>query len=683
MQVRLGGNYNVETEKGDIPVTIYFTEPSFFTVFGFTLLSGSASTLTNNPSAIFITEKIAKKIFGKTDVVGQTVLFDNIGRYSIAGIIKDPVLQTHLPIEVICSLAAAETLEKKLVIDNLSQNWNDYKHTAVYARLNAEKNIPLFNTALKNYSRKTGETNLEFEAQPLEDITPWDRTIQNNEHAGISYTGVTFLLLLIFSLTVLSAFNYVSLSLARALSRAKEIGVRKTMGATRPQIIKQFLMEAVIISLVALFFTAPLATMLVTEIPVIRFDFKFDMFLIFILTGYALVTGLIAGIVPSLILSRLQPVKVLQKMKNIKLFRSVGLYKGLIVIQFSVAIMLMIFFVILTDYEKKHNATIASVIPANVVVLDLKGENYQDIQNEISGLAHVNEVLATNWYYDSYKLGSCTLKTNNKIQKLNYVSIAPKTIGAENIHLIAGSNFPEDMPKNTEQFVLLNEAAAKLISSNIAGIVGANILLDTSNVQVIGIMPNQFAGNPIPLVFRYLPKEITALTIKINHGNEAAVIRGCKKIWKNHFPFKPADVYNLRDKYLNGPASEMAGFFGFFTLLVILIAAMGILGIASYAVEIRTRELGIRKVLGADKLKLIWVITKSFGVLIAMAGIIGVPAGIFCGDFLRTRMGSDVDTGPVNVLIGFGLVAVAGLITVLSQAIRAGQVNPVKVLNTE
>jgi putative ABC transport system permease protein len=683
VQVRLGGNYNVQTGKGDIPVAIHFTEPSFFTVFGFTLLSGSAGSLANNPAAIFITEKTAKKIFGKTDVVGKTVRFENIGTYNIAGIIKDPLLQTHLPVEVICSLSAAETLEKKSVIDNLSQNWNDYKHTAVYARINAEKNIPLFNNALKNYSRITGETNLEFEAQPLEDITPWDRSIQNDENAGISYTGITFLLFLIFSVTILSAFNYISLSLARALSRAREIGVRKTMGAARWQIIKQFLMEAVIISLVALFFTAPLATILVTEIPVIRFDFKFDMPLVLTLTGYAMATGLIAGIVPSLILSRLQPVKVLQKMKNVKLFRSVGLYKGLIVTQFSVAVMLMVFFVILADYEKKHNATITAVIPANVITLDLKGENYENIKNEISGLANVNEVLATNWYYDAYKLGNCTVKTNDKAQKLKYVSIAPETITAEGIHLIAGGNFPVDMAKNTEQFVLLNEAAAKLLSSNAAGIVGANVLLDTSNVQVIGIMPNQLAGNNVPLVFRYLPKEITVLTIKINSGSEAAVIRNCKKVWKNYFPFKPADVYNLRDKYLNGPESEAVGFFGFFTLLVMLIAAMGILGIASYAVEIRTRELGIRKVLGAGKLKLIWVVTKSFGVLIAVAGMIGMPAGVFCGNFLRNRMGSNVDTGPVNVLIGFGLVAVAGLITVLSQAIRAGQVNPVKVLKAE
>ncbi len=683
VQVRFGGNYNVQTEKGDIPVLINFTEPSFFSVFGFKLLSGNAASLVNDPSAIFITEATAKKIFGKTDVVGQILKFGNIGTYSITGIIKNPQLQTHLPVEVLCSLGAAESLEKKSIIENLSHNPDDYKHTAVYVKVNAEKNIQKLNAALNIYSRKIGETSLSFELQSLEDITPWDRTIQNNENAGISYTGVKFLLFLIFSLTILSAFNYISLSLARALSRAREIGVRKTMGAVRWQIIKQFLTEAVVISLIALLCTVPLAGMLVTEIPVIRFDLNFDFSLVVTLIGYALITGVIAGIFPALILSGLQPVKVLQKMKNVKLFRNIGLYKALIIMQFSVAIMLMIFFVILTDYEKKHNATITSMIPANVITLDLKGEPYENIQTEIAALATVNDVQATNWYYEAYKLGGCTIKANDKIQKLKYVSISPNTITAERISLIAGSNFPNDMAKNTEQFILLNEAAAKLFSSSATGIVGKNMLLDNSNIQVIGIMPNQFAGLPIPLVFRYLPKEITALTIKVKPGQETAAINACQKIWKNYYPLKTASVYNLRNKYLNDGANEASGFFGFFTLLVMLIAAMGILGIANYAVEIRTKELGIRKVLGAGKIKLIWVVTKSFGIMIFAAGIVGIPAGIFCGNILKSSMGSDVDTGPVNAAIGFSLVVAAGLITVLSQAIRAGRINPVKVLKAE
>jgi putative ABC transport system permease protein len=683
VQVRFGGKYNLLTNNGDVPVDITFSEPSFFDVFGFKLLTGNAKNLADNPSTIFLTEQTAKKIFGRTNVIGQTVQFENLGTYIVQGIIKDPALQTHLPIEAMCSMGAAQTLEKNGILNNASQNWNDYKSSALYARLNNKGNFNLLNNTLKNYSRKADKTTLQFEAQSLEDITPRNQKIQNDNNAGIDNSGIITLLFLIFSLTLLSAFNYISLSLARALSRAKEIGVRKTVGATRWQISKQFLTEAIIISMIALLLSIPVVFFLVNNITAINFVFRFDVYLIMGLLAYGLLTGLIAGILPARILSAFQPVQILRKMKNVKLLRSVSIYKILIVVQFSVTIMLMVFFVILTDFEKTNTATINSVLPANVLTLDLKGESYNDISNEISQLSQVETVLATNWYYDAYKLGNCSMKWDNKIQQLNYVSIDPKTVETESIKLKLGNNFPKNAAKNVEQFVLLNEAAAKSFTLDAANIVGQNVVLDTVNVQVIGIMPNQVTGNPVPLVYRYLPNEIVALTIKVKPGSEQAIKKACIGIWKHYHPQKIADVHTLKDKYSGKDAVEMMGFFGFFAALIMIIAAMGILGIASYSVEIRTKELGIRKVLGANKIKLIWTITKNFGMLILLAGVFGIPAGMFCGNLLRNRMGSNVDLGPVNVLIGFGLVAIAGLITVLSQTIRAGQVNPVKILKSE
>jgi putative ABC transport system permease protein len=683
VQVRFGGKYNLQTNNGNVPVDITFSEPSFFDIFGFKLLTGNAKNLADNPSTIFLTEQTAKKIFGRINVIGQTVQFENLGTYIVEGIIEDPALQTHLPIEAMCSMAAAQTLEKNAVLNTSSQNWNDYKSSALYVRLNNKGNLNLLNSTLKSYSRKIDKTTLEFEAQPLENITPRSQKIENDNNAGIDKSGIITLLFLIFSLTLLSAFNYISLSLARALSRAKEIGVRKTVGATRWQISKQFLTEAIIISMIALLVSIPFVFFLMNNIAAINFVFRFDIYLLIGLLTYGLLTGLIAGILPARILSTFQPVQILRKMKNIKLLRSVGIYKILIVVQFSVTIMMMVFFVILTDFEKKNTATINSVLPPNVLTLDLKGENYENIRNEISQLSQVKTVLATNWYYDAYKLGSCSMKWNNKIQKLNYVSIDPKTVEAEAINLKLGNNFPKSTAKNIEQFVLLNEAAAKSFTLDAANIVGQNVTIDTINVQVIGIMPNQATGNPIPLVYRYLPNEIVALTIKIKPGSEQAIKKACIGIWKHYHPQKTADVHNLKDKYSGKDALEMMGFFGFFASLIMIIAALGILGIASYSVEIRTKELGIRKVLGANKIKLVWTVTKNFGMLILVAGLFGIPAGMFCGNLLRNRLGSNVDVGAVNLLIGFGLVAVTGLITVLSQTIRAGQVNPVKILKSE
>ncbi len=685
VKVRLAGKHNLQTDKGDVPIDIKFSEPSFFDVFGFKLLSGNAQSLTNNPTALFLTEKTAKKIFGNTNAVGQTVQFETLGSYTVEGIIQDPPLETHLPIEAMLSINSAQMLEKEGAIGNISENWEDFKSSAIYARLKSEDNLKQLNTTLQNYNRELDKGNLQFLAQSVEDITPRKNTdIKIDPNAGGTYESIKTQLILILFLTLLSAFNYISLVLARAFSRAHEVGIRKTVGAKRGEIMGQFLMESTLVALLALLFTVPCVNILMDYIPDpdINVAFSLDPTFILGLLTYAVITGLVAGAFPSWLLSAFQPIQILRKMKNIKLFRGVAVYKALIVVQFSVTIMLMIFFVVCADYERKTNAIISSIVPPNVLTLDLKGEKYENIQNEISQLSQVETTLATNWYYEANKMGKSSVAFNDKTLEINYVSIDPKTIETESISLKSGQNFPKTMPKSAEQYVLVNEAAAILLESKSEILVGQNILLDSAYVQVIGIMPNEIIGQTIPLIYRYLPDEIATLTIKIKPNTELEVTKAIQSLWINHFPEKTANLQNLKDDYSLSSGDRM-DFFGGFALIVMIIAGLGILGIASYSVETQTKELGIRKILGASKIKLVWKVTRNFGILILISGLIGVPAGLFGGDLLRQEMGNDLDLGLINISIGFSSVALVGLLIVLSQTIRAGQIEPVKVLKAE
>ncbi|MBB1285582.1 ABC transporter permease [Flavisolibacter sp. BT320] len=684
VKVRLAGKHNLQTDKGDLPIDIKFSEPSFFKVFGFTLLSGTAQSLINKPSSVFLTEKTAEKIFGNSNVVGQTVQFENLGSYTIEGIIQDPPLNTHLPIEAMLSMNAAELLEKKGAISNISQNWENFKGSAIYARLKSEENVEQLNSTLQNYNRKVDKSNLQFLAQPIEDITPTNSDIKNDPNGGTSWADVKTQLLLILSLTLLSAFNYISLSLARAFSRAKEVGVRKTVGATRGQVIGQFLIEAILISVFALLFTVPCVGILKHYIPDMDdVAFSWDPILILALLVYAVITGLVAGAFPARLLSAFQPIQVLRKMKNIKLFQGVAVYKVLIVVQFSVTIMLMILVVIIIDYDRKTNAIINATVSPNILTLDLKGEEYKNLQNEINGLSQVETTLATNWYYEPIKMGKDSVTAGDKTLKMAYVSVDPKLIETEGIRLKSGQNFPDHIPQRTEQFVLVNEAAAELLKSESKNVVGQNLVLDSAYVQVIGVMPNEIIGQQLPLIYRYLPNEITSLTIKIQPGTELEVTKAIQAIWKNSFPEKTANIQNLKYQRYSGGISGELEFVGGFALIVIIIAALGILGIASYSVEVRTKELGVRKVLGANKIKLVWTASKNFGILILIAGLIGVPAGLVCSNLLKEEMGSHFTLSFLNTTIGFGSVAIVGLLTVLSQTIRAGHIEPVKVLKAE
>ncbi len=682
VKVRLAGKHNLQTDGGNIPIDIKFSEPSFFDVFGFKLLSGNAQSLANNPNTLFLTEKTAEKIFGNANALGHTVRFENLGSYTVAGIIQDPPLETHLPIEAMLSIHAGEMLEKKGAFSNSSQNWGDFKSAAIYARLKSEDDLKQLNTTLQNYTRKLEKSNLQFLAQPIEAITPRNDDIKNDHNAGTDWTGIKTQLFLILALTLLSAFNYISLTLARAFSRAREVGIRKTIGATRRQIIGQFLMESTLIALLALLVTLPCVEILTHYIPEMDTAFSYDTTLILGLLTYAVITGLVAGALPSWLLSAFQPIQVLRKMKNIKLFRSIAVYKALIVVQFSVTIMLMIVVVIVADYEIKNYAIINSTVSPNVLTLDLRGEKYENLQNEISQLSQVETTLATNWYFKPMKKGKSSVTLNDKILEMYYVSIDPKTIEAEGISLKSGHNFPENMPQSAEQYVLVNEAAAKLLESESETLVGQTLLLDSAYVQVIGIMPNEIIGETAPLLYRYLPNEIATLTIKINPNTELEATKAIQSIWENHFPEKTANLQNLKDGYLR--IGDRLGSFGGLALIVMMIAGLGILGIASYSVETRTKELGIRKVMGASNKELVWIVTKNFGMLILIAGLIGVPAGLFGGDLIRQDLGSRlVDLSFTNVSIGFGLVAIVGLLTVLSQTIRAAHIEPVKVLKAE
>ncbi len=685
VKVRMAGKYNLQTEKGDIPVDIKFSEPSFFDVFGFKLLSGNVQSFANNPTTLFLTESTAEKIFGRTSALGQTVRFENLGSYTVGGIIQDPPLRTHLPIEAMLSINAAQMLEKEGAINDISQNWEHFKSSAVYARLKSEDNLSQLNTTLQNYNRKLDKSNLQFLAQPVEDITPGNNDIKNDPNVGTTWESITIMLSLILALTLLSAFNYISLALARAVSRAQEVGIRKTIGATRGQLIGQFLMEATVIAVLALFLTVPCVSFLMDHIPDLEVTFSWDIILISGLLAYAVITGLVAGALPSWILSAFKPIQALHKLKNVKLFRTVSFYKILVVVQFSIVILLMIQVVMLADYEIKSRAIIESTVPANVLTLDLKGEEFKNLQNDINRLNQVETTLATNWYHKPMQIGKSSITLNDKILEINYVSIDPKTIETEGINLIRGRNFPGDMPQSTEQYVLVNEAAANLLEPKSETLVGQNLLLDSAYVQIIGIMPNEVIDEQRPLIYRYLPNEISTLIIKTKPNTELAATKAIQNLWNINFPEKTANLHNLKEHSYSGASSgDRIGLFGGLALIVFIIAGLGILGVASYSVEIRTKELGIRKVLGAGKIKLVWTATKNFGILMLIAGVIGIPAGYFLGDFIKQDLGSNlVNLSFVNISIGFSLVAIVALLTVLTQTIRAGQIEPVKVLKAE
>ncbi|MGV3558651.1 ABC transporter permease [Larkinella arboricola] len=697
VQVRQGGTVRVLTDQGELEINTVFTEPSFFHVFGFSLTVGNASTALQSPQTVLLSQSVALRLFGEQHAVGQTVLFDGLGRFTVTGIMQEPPLRTHLPVEAVFSLQAARSLEKAGRIPVLSEQWTEYKTTATYALLRAADDASAFHQLVSRINQKSKLAEpgpaLSFSAQPIEDITPWNPAIQNDRHAGINWAGISQSLFLIATLTLLAAFNYTSLSLARSLTRAKEVGIRKASGALGRQIVGQFLTESTIIALVALLVGLTLWYTVVNSgwLPESQARaFWPDAQLTGWLFGYALLTGLVAGAVPAGLLARFQPVQVLRNLQTVRLFWRVGFYRVLIVIQFAVTTMLMVFLVVLRDVGVHTSDQLRSVLPTNVVLLTLRGESMATLKPQLEQLSQVRRVTAASQVAIYPATIPCTLRVEgasprtvvSKVIDEHYVPVFGLTMRA-------GRNLPSNLSPTREQYVLVNEQLARQLPGNKPETaVGQRIRIDSADVQIAGVLAEPDAPlSPIqPTVFRYKPAQATLLALQTEPGSESAVLEASRRIWQERVPNRLPEVYRYDEKVKEDFEKGFGAvnqFFGFFCGLVMLVACLGILGISAYAVEVRTREIGIRRTLGAGPGEVIWTLSKTFIKLLLWAGLFGLPAGWFCGKLLRDRMASGVDLGPVNLLIGFGLVVLVGGLTVLSQTARATRIKPADVLRGE
>jgi ABC-type antimicrobial peptide transport system permease subunit len=696
VQVRHGSPVRVKTDKGDISVNTTFTEPSFFQVFGFSLITGNARQALTSPSTVLLSQHTAQQLFGDQNPLGQAIQFDGLGWFTVAGVLQRPPLRTHLPVEAIFSLQTAQSLEKTGRIPALSTDWQQYQTTSLYALLRSADDALTFNNALsqlgRSFQRDGQNRQLRFVAQTLESITPWDPAIRNDMHAGINWSGIRSSLFLIAILTVLAAFNYISLSLARSLTRAREVGIRKANGALRWQLFGQFLVESSLIALFSLglglflWYTVIQSGWLPQAEDTTPASVQYPVGWLLL---YALLTGLIAGAIPAALLTKFQPVQVLRNLQTIRVFRGVGVYRLLLVVQFAVTIMLMVFLVVLRDAGLQTTNQLSDSLPTNVVLLSLRGESAERLKPQLAQLAQVSRVTATDQVAIYAGMGVCSLRVANEpTRQVTSRSIDAQYVPVFGLTLRAGQNIPGGSG-GSSQYVLINEALARQLPGHSPEkAVGQRIRIDSTDRLIAGVLvePAGQVAAPPPTVYQHRIDRATILAARTQPGSESAVLLAIQRIWKKQVPDRLPEVYVYDEKVhqdFEQGFRTINLFFGFFCGLVMLIACLGILGLSAYVVDVRTREIGIRRTLGANNSTIVWTISRSFVKLLLWAGLLGLPAGWFCGTLLRQRLSTQVNLGPVNLLVGFGLVALVGIVTILSQTLQATRIKPADVLRGE
>ena len=675
-----------------IRVNTIYVEPTFFEIFGFSLANGS---LPLEPNSLVLSHEMAQKFFNEVNPVGKILSHPTYGSFKITGVLKPFKKQTMFRSDVMISMATYTNSNQEAANP---QSWASYKmYTFVKLQANAQPNS--LDLALNEIAKKSNENIISakktnhFRKQAIKDISPSLEKLRFNPYvedlADISSNFAIPLMILI-----LAGFNYTNLTLARSLSRSKEVGVRKVMGAVRSQLIIQFICEAIMIALFALFVGIVILFLMKQTIHVQWVTWEVEnqtiIWLVFLI--FTLLLGILAGALPAWILSSFQPVSVLKGTLSPASFGKISFRKSLVVIQFVVT-MVFIFFIghmysqfnyMATENENFNRKGIFNITLAN--------KNYQLLINEISKNRNVEEVGLT-----SIPFGGMTaefgVKANKKAKNeaAYYYAVDRNFIENMKLKFVAGQNLPISKSDSATNFVVINQKSVQRLHLGTSQeAIGKTIILNNATeVQVVGIVQNfchfNYQFDIQPLIFQYNPSQFQVLSIKTNeYTSEDDFLAEMKKLWKTNHPYQSM-VYSWyeRDMYDRYYPAEDMKMMSLASMVIFVIAIMGLLGMITYTTEKRTKEIGIRKVMGASVWEVVRVLSLSFIKLLLIAGLIALPIGYALGLFFLSifTFHSNIDIGLMSLF--FVMVFIIAISTIGYKSIKAALMNPVNSLRSE
>lgn len=678
---------------------MYAADPSIFNVFSFDLIKGNPKDALAAPMQTVLTESESHRIFGTTDAIGKNV---KIGKYlfAVSGIMKDVPLNTHLKVDMLLSFASLSVLGWDL------NSWNG-NNNYTYLLMRPGTDLKTFNQKLKIVSRtalhgKIREGNL-FTAEPVKSIHLYSHKSYEPEVNGDA-KSVKFMLFSAILILIIGSVNYVNLTTARAAKRIKETGMRKLLGSSRGMLVVQFLLETVLVNL----FAMALALILVKLALPYYFQLAgrpvatnfFNTAFFWILCGALfLLNCLLSGLYPALSLSATKPIKVVNRVTTASRQSDV-LRRTLVVGQFVTALIVLSASFIVHKQLAYMESQDKGINAAQVLVLTAPAS--QDSQRDIQNLAIKNEFLQIPGVINVSGSGALPGVSQHDISSSSGISrhgsseglgynfysygIDAQFIPIMEMKMAAGDNFRAGELNKNE--VIINEAAAKLFGFNSpAAAVGQKLDMN-GGVTIKGVVKDYHQLSMkeaiIPMIHTY--QESPAFySLKIQNADPSAIINKIQTIWKKNYQGYPLDYRFLNDMFDQQYKNEQrfGSIVNTFSLLTLFITCLGILGLTAYNINIRTKEIGIRKILGASVTGIIKLLSWDFVKLIIIALVIATPLAWYA-------MGQWLNDFAYRITIewwvfgGTGLVAVlVALITLSFQAVKAALMKPMNALRTE
>ncbi len=671
------------------------TDANFLKIFNFSLQSGDPGTALNEPNSIVLTEKLSQKLFNDSDPVGQTLEVSNQGIYKVTGVLRPNPGKTHFEFE---ALLSSSQQNKALLA------WENYQNTYTYIKVKPDTDIHaslkdvnmLAKPFCKTMPALSNAVSYDFDLQPLPSITP-GYSIANAMGRGLPEHILWFLSLMGFLVMASAVFNYTNLTLAKSLNRAKEIGVRKIMGANRKQVLSQVIIEGIVISLVSLVLAFLLMVFLkgqLTSLQSFNFfdlDLSLTAFSVIYFVAFALLVGLIAGFLPALTISKLQPLMAVRNANQVKMFKRIGLTKSLLVLQL---VFTMLFLMVVTTLQKQVEYAVKmdyGYTTSQIYNLSLQGIDPQvarDQLNEIAGVEKISAIDIALGTYDGQR-ANVRLSSEDSNLKVSSYSIDHEALSNLGLTLKNGENFKPDT-KDNSQIIVNEKFVEKLNLGNPAEVIGQSVLLnDTTHAIIIGVVKD-FLFKPAdyalePLILQNKPSQWNILQLKISPNRADQTVADIQNAWH-----ELAKGYEFKGEYYDTTIEknytiykDISKFINFFALMGALIGMMGLLGMTIYAVQKRIKEIGIRKVLGASEAHLVLNLSKGFLILVGIGFLIAIPIGLYMSQLVLDNFANRVPVGFNIVLPGLLFLSLISLLTVCSQTLKAALVNPVESIKNE
>ncbi|MBL0741782.1 ABC transporter permease [Chryseolinea lacunae] len=692
----------------NIPVAGLFADPDALDVFEWELEHGDAKTALVKPHSVVLTRKAANKLFKQPNPVGETIKVGRLGVYTVTGVMKEKNQKTHIAFEALASYATLKSLEADSIFSKTDNDYGSWTAGWVYLLLEKghraqeiEKNLAAI--AKKHEGEKAAteaKNKFHFYLQSLTNITPGP-FINNPIGPFMPNLFVYFFGGLAGIVMLTSCFNYTNLSIARSLTRAREIGVRKVNGANRFQIFSQFLSESVIIALCSL----ALGVMLLLVVKPFLLSLEFaqmlhwdlqgsaSVYLVFVL--FSLIVGLLAGIFPAAVLSKFKPVKVLKGAGSMRLFSKMGLRKTLLVGQFALSLIFILSVLVLYNQLNLFVRADHGFDMANKINVRVKGVAVQTLQAELSRYSNIQNVAAASHipatgvtFSDGFKRSPLDTEDTS----LDYFFVDANYLDNMNVALVAGRNFKTADGAANKHFLLINETAQRDLHFNTpADALGEVLYLNDDSIkfEIIGVVKDynhQFMMSKIEgMTLRYDEEQYRVLQVKYS-GNHDQAVKSIERAWTRANPGMKLDYKDFDEEVrflYNFIFKDLVGVIGVIAFMAIFISCLGLLGMATYATETRLKEISIRKILGSTDQALVVLLSKSFLILLAIAVVIAVPAAWFLNNLWLQMIAYHTEFSFGVICSGVLILIVMGMLTVGSQTVRAAFANPVDNLKNE